>query len=153
MKIIIVLFLFFLSTTISAQRKKDYVVLESKDLRIDKVDSFVNNCLKSDEGSTTLGMKGCYLDGILKMDSLLNIVYKQTLKMLKKDDQERFKISQRKWLQFYQSEIGLTNEVFRSWANESKYGYGSQINVTEVFMNYTLLRERVNRMAFYLVAE
>jgi uncharacterized protein YecT (DUF1311 family) len=153
MKNIIVLFSLFLSITISAQRKKDYVVLESKDLRIDKVDNFVNNCLKTDEGVTTLGMKGCYLEGILKMDSILNIVYKQTLKMLKKDDQERFKISQRKWLQFYQSEIGLTNEVFRSWANESKYGYGSQINVTEVFMNYTLIRERVNRMAFYLVAE
>jgi len=87
------------------------------------------------------------------MDSLLNIVYKQALKKFKKDDKERFKISQRKWIQFYQSETGLTNEVFRSWANYSKYGYGSQINVTEVLMTYTLLRERVNRMAYYLIDE
>jgi len=48
MKNIIVLFLLFLSITISAQGKKDYVTLESEDLRIDKVDESVNKCLKTD---------------------------------------------------------------------------------------------------------
>ena len=153
MRLFLLHFFVLLTVKISAQSTKKFEGIESDDIRIISVDKSLEKCLKTDEGSTTLVMKQCYLDNIPKMDNVLNIVYKEVLKKLKKDDQERLKISQRAWNQFYQTEVGLTGEVFRSWANYSKYDYGSQINVTEVHMTYTLLRERVNRLSYYLIAE
>ncbi|WP_435356351.1 lysozyme inhibitor LprI family protein [Emticicia sp. SJ17W-69] len=131
----------------------NYEMLRSNDKRISQIDSFVKKCLSTNEGSSTLGMRGCYYEGTVKMDSLLNIVYKEALQMLKKEDQEKLRISQRTWLKFFEAETGFTNEVFRSWSNYSKYGYGSQINITESVMTYTLISERVNRLCYYLTAE
>lgn len=153
MKLILLPIFILLTINIFAQSTEKFDGIESNDIRIISVDKTLKKCLSTNEGSTTLGMKQCYLDNIPKMDNVLNIVYKEVLKMLKKDDQEKLKVSQRAWIKFYKAETTLTNEVFRSWSNDSKYQYGSQINVTEVHMTYTLLRERANRLSYYLSAE
>lgn len=122
-------------------------------VRIDKVDTWIKSCMSEVDGSTTMGMRECYIQGQHKMDSLLNIVYRQLMKQLKPDDQERLRNSQRNWLKFLESEKAFTGEVFRSWANESKYQYGSQINVTEAGFVYGLMKERVLRLMDYIEAE
>ena len=154
MRILLYSLIFICQLTVFGQNSySSDLVIDGEDKRIKLVDDFVHKCFKTDDGGSTLGMKSCLIEGTIKMDSLLNIVYKELLKKLKKEDQIKLKISQRDWLKFLNSEIIFTDEVFRSWSNYSKYGYGSSININQALMVYTLYRERVNRLSYYCITE
>jgi hypothetical protein len=64
MRLILLPIFILLTINISAQSTKKFDGIESNDIRIISVDKSLTKCLSTNEGSTTLGMKQCYLDNI-----------------------------------------------------------------------------------------
>lgn len=135
---LIISFFIFLSNFLHAQNPDSLIIQNKENLSI---------CLS--KASTEYFMKECYLVSTIELDSILNIIYKKTLPLLKTNDQVSFRDNQRKWLSFYNSEKGFNLKTFCSQNNDDKYQFGTLVDLAVRANNYDILKSRVETLSYY----
>ena len=100
MKTLLVLFC-FISFQISLMAQ-----IETKEHPIDVQ---LKACLDKDENQTTLGMINCEAEAQVAWDKALNDNYKELRGMLKGEDRERLKLSQRQWIKYRDLELEFSS--------------------------------------------
>lgn len=91
----------------------------------------------------------CYCEATIAMDKELNNVYKKIINLLKKEDVTEFKNNQKKWLNFYDSEIKFNKSIFKSQLRGGVYEFGTLVDVETSSVTYKILKERVETFARY----
>lgn len=76
------------------------------------IDKGLKECLESSENYTTKGMKECVIQAAKKWDIELNKVYQELLDSLSNNAREKLVTSQRKWMEFRESEIQFSNQFY-----------------------------------------
>ena len=99
-QIILIIALIFSNTFLFAQKKEDKIEVE------------LSKCLKSSEGSTTVGMCNCTYEALDKWDKKLNVVYKKLLATVDTSTKQKLIDTQRQWLKFKESEINLIDATY-----------------------------------------
>jgi uncharacterized protein YecT (DUF1311 family) len=103
MKIITLMALVLLSTSVKAQQRED------------KIDTAFAKCLDSVENQSTVGMCECTHRAYLMWDKKLNLVYKELMSKLNIEQKGKLLASQRQWILFKEKEIEFINSTYGSF--------------------------------------
>ena len=76
------------------------------------IDRELQDCLNSDENSTTVGMTECINTATWKWGEELNRQYKILLSLLTDQQKERLKSTQREWIRFRDKELQFTSQLY-----------------------------------------
>jgi uncharacterized protein YecT (DUF1311 family) len=81
-------------------------------VEVSSIDKELSACLESSESYSTAGMTECMIQAAKKWDTELNKVYQKLLGSLSKDAKEKLRASQRKWIEYRDSEIQFSNQFY-----------------------------------------
>lgn len=81
-------------------------------VEVSSIDKELSACLESSESYSTAGMTECMMQAATKWDTELNKVYQKLLGSLSKDAKEKLRASQRKWIEYRDSEIQFSNQFY-----------------------------------------
>lgn len=101
MKLILTIILFCFLSQANGQTDKEY-----------SIDIELQTCLDSSENYTTKGMTNCVTIATGKCDDELNKNYQELLLLLKTEQKENLKISQRQWIEYRDKEIEFSNQLY-----------------------------------------
>lgn len=77
-----------------------------------QIDIELQYCLDSTENSTTTGMTTCMVKATQKWDKELNKNYDDLLSLLTQEQKEKFRIAQKKWMKYRDTEIEFSNQLY-----------------------------------------
>ena len=79
---------------------------------------------------TTLGEMRSYYRATEKLDTMIEIVYREVYKKLKsEEDKKLFKASQDNWKEYFASESIFLHDIF--YTKETEYGFGREHSITQ----------------------
>src|SRR6266496_4676733 len=99
-QILLITAFIFSNSFLFAQKKEDKIEIE------------LSKCLKSEEGSTTVGMCNCIYEALDKWDKKLNVIYKKLLATVDSTAKQKLIDAQRQWLKFKENEINLIDATY-----------------------------------------
>lgn len=111
------------------------------------IDTYVLDCL--DTNGTTTGMIDCYRLAVTRLDSLIDLKFKEIYSKLDKEDKSAFKTSHENWKIYFVSESDFLHGAFYTWANYSQYGHGREHSITQNQWIYQIARNRFIALSNY----
>lgn len=114
-------------------------------------DTILYNCmhLKGGSGGTTVGMTDCFTNSAVKLNRLVDQMYRKLYLKLDKKDKRKLKLSQDNWRKFYAAEGDFLYSAFYTWANVSKYGHGMEHSITQAEWHYKVVCQRLIALTEY----
>jgi uncharacterized protein YecT (DUF1311 family) len=135
MKIRFLLFFLFLTYSSLSQ--------ENNKARTFSPDIQLNTCLDSSSNQTTYGMMECTGRARDAWDAEMNNYYKKLMDVLKPEEKEKLKASQKKWLEYRNAEFETSTAVY--------YGMeGTMWKISAVSRQMEIVRQRaLDLMSYY----
>ena len=106
------------------------------------IDVQLNQCLDSAQNSTTYGTTGCQVRARDAWDSALNKYYNLLIKTLSKDEKEKLKAAQKKWLAFRDSEAMFSSTIYSNMQ-------GTMWGIAKVQSDAALIKHRALELQAY----
>lgn len=114
-------------------------------------DTILYNCMhvKGGHGGTTVGMIDCFTNSAVKLNTLVDQMYRKLYLKLDKEDRPKLKLSQDRWRKFYAAEGDFLFSAFYTWANVRKYGHGRGHAISQAEWHYKVVRQRLIALTEY----
>lgn len=117
-------------------------VFGQNDTAINLIDKELNACLDSSQNSSTIGMSECIIRAKDAWDKELNKYYNLLMATLSKDEKDKLKAAQRKWLSFRDSENMFSTTMYRNMQ-------GTMWRIAKVQSDLNIIKQRALELKAY----
>ena len=117
-------------------------VFSQNDTAGNTIDTQLNACLDSSQNSSTIGMINCAVRAKDAWDKELNKYYNLLLATLSKDEKDKLRTAQRKWLLFRDSESTFSAIMYRNMQ-------GTMWSIAKVNADVSVIKQRALELKTY----